>query len=363
MKSDSKQVVLYLITKATWGGAQRYVFDLTTHLPPTFEPVVAYGTPGKLANDLASAGVRLKHIPSLGRDIALLSDIQSFFEILRCIRETRPAVVHLNSSKAAGLGALAAQLCGVKKIVFTAHGWPFKENRNALARTMIYFLSWITSLLADEVIVVSKEDEKLGKKMWLVGNKIRYVPIAIDPPAFLSREDASARLNISPANPRFVTIAELTANKGIRYAIEAIALLKERGIAVEYYIVGDGEERASLEHLARERAVADRVHFLGFVANAARYLQAFDLFLLPSLKEGMPYVLLEAAAAELSVVATTVVDRALASTQAQPGNPSTLADALEKSLRERPTPPPMPPHMEHMDERTYQLYETISSRS
>ena len=73
--------VLFLITKATWGGAQRYVYDLATHLPQDFEPVVACGTSGKLANDLLHAGIGGRRIPSLGRDVAITSDIRSFFEI------------------------------------------------------------------------------------------------------------------------------------------------------------------------------------------------------------------------------------------------------------------------------------------
>src|SRR3990167_5303761 len=78
--------VLYLITKATWGGAQRYVYDLATHLDTSkFQPNVAYGTAGKLSNDLKRAEIKTYEIPALGRDIAFISDIKSFFQIIRCI--------------------------------------------------------------------------------------------------------------------------------------------------------------------------------------------------------------------------------------------------------------------------------------
>ena len=76
--------ILYLITKGTWGGAQHYVFDLATRLPKErFDVVVAYGTKGKLAEDLTTANVKIVQLPSLGRDVALVSDVKSFFEILR----------------------------------------------------------------------------------------------------------------------------------------------------------------------------------------------------------------------------------------------------------------------------------------
>src|SRR3989344_4619085 len=128
--NQARKKVLYLITKANWGGAQRYVFDLATHLSAEqFEVVVAYGEKGRLPNDLTARNVKTYEIPSLGRDVAVVSDIKSFFGILRCIRATRPDVIHLNSSKAAALGALAARIAGVPKIIFTVHGWPFGEKR------------------------------------------------------------------------------------------------------------------------------------------------------------------------------------------------------------------------------------------
>ncbi len=333
--------VLFLITKATWGGAQRYVYDLATHLPQDqFTPIVAFGEPGRLQKTLTDAGIGTRHIPALGRDVALLSDLTSFFQILACVWRVKPDVIHLNSSKAAALGALAARALFIPKIIFTVHGWPFKEDRGVLVRKFIYFISWFTALLSNSVIVVSKEDESIGKRMALVGRKIHYIPIGIEPPKFLSRDEASTSLSITAAVPRIVTIAELTLNKGVRYAIDAIAILKSRGIEVSYFIISDGEERAKLEALAHERNVSDRVHFLGFVQDVARCLKAFDVFLLPSIKEGMPYVLLEAAAANLPIITTNVVnpdvvDRYENIRAVPPANPEALAEALIDVMRER----------------------------
>ncbi|MDO8561829.1 MAG: glycosyltransferase [bacterium] len=333
--AERRKKVLFLITKATWGGAQRYVYDLATHLDRNkFQPLVAYGTAGKLSADLQKAGIKTYAIRSLDRDVALVSDGASFFQIIRCIKDVRPDVLHLNSSKAAALGALAARLGGIQRIIFTVHGWPFKENRHLLFLAFVYLASWFTAALSHSVIVVSKTDEEIGRRMWFVGKKIRYIPNGIEAPQFLSREDASAALSIRSTFPRIVTIAELTPNKGIRYAIEAIALLKKRGTDVSYFVIGDGEERKILETLVQENGVADRVQFLGLVPDAANYLKAFDIFLLPSVKEGMPYVLLEAAAAGLPMVATDVLKAEASSLPnicfVPSGNGYALADAVEK---------------------------------
>lgn len=173
--------------------------------------------------------------------------------------------------------------------------------------------------------------------------KIRYIPIGIESVAYLSPDEARAALSIYGfTKPIYslVTIAELTRNKGIRYAIEAIGGLKRRGVEMSYYIIGDGEQRAELEDFAAEMEVADRVHFLGFVEDAGRYLRAFDMFLLPSIKEGMPYVLLEAAAAGLPIITTTVVNPAFIESYSRtkavpPADPEALAAALVETMREK----------------------------
>ena len=337
--------VLFVITKATRGGAQKYVFDLATALSPQdFSASLAYGERGELAAKLAERGVATHAISAMGRDIALVSDVMSFFQILHLLRQVRPDIVHLNSSKAAALGALAARITGVPRIVTTIHGWPFKEHRSAPMRAFIYGVSWLTCLLSDRVIVVSKRDEEIGRAMLGLKKKIVYIPLAVEAIEFLSREDASAEIEKirtieNPALPRVVTIAELTGNKGLVYGIDAIAELKLRNIPVRYFVIGAGELREALEEHAIEKQVENDVVFLGFVEHASRLLKAFDVFLLPSIKEGMPYVLLEALEAGLPIVATDVIDPAFQenherATLVPPRNAALLADALERALEQ-----------------------------
>jgi len=337
----NRKKVLYIITKASYGGAQKYVFDLATNVPEDrFEAIVAYGSEGKLSEDLSRAGIRICRLPSLGRDIAVISDIRSFFEILKCIREIRPDAIHLNSSKAAALGALAARIAGVPKIIFTVHGWPFKENRNVLARSAIYAISWFTALMSSAIVVVSKSDESIGKSMPGVGGKIHHIQLGVELPTFLSREEAADTLAIQTKDVRIITIAELTPNKGVRFALDTVRKLKERGIPALYVVIGDGESRAELEHTAKILGISERVRFVGFLSDAARYLKAFDLFLLPSIKEGAPYVLIEAGAASLPIVMTTAANIEIAehfpNVRAVPtGDSDALADAIIETLEDK----------------------------
>ena len=208
-----KKKVLYLITKATWGGAQRYVFDLASHLPSErFEPVVAFGERGRLAEILEQKHIRIVQIPSLGRNIALISDCVSFFNILSCIWREHPDIVHLNSSKAAALGTFAARLLGVPKIIFTVHGWPFGEKRNPIAKILIWKISWLTALLSHHVICVSDYDLQSAKLMPLIGRKVVRIYNGIDS----NMQFGSGELvrSVFPAGAAITgTIGELTRNK------------------------------------------------------------------------------------------------------------------------------------------------------
>lgn len=316
---NTRKKIMFLITKATWGGAQRYVYDLATSAPQQeFEVHVAYGTGGKLAAMLNESHIQTTQLSSLQRDVGLISDIRSFFEIRGLIKELRPDIVHLNSSKAAGLGALAARLSGVPRIIFTVHGWPFKEERGALSTALIYFTSWITGFLSHSVIVVSHKDLDSAKRMFGLRKKTTLIIPALQTIEFEVPEIAYKRMfgtlappPISTDTVRLVSIAELTKNKGLSYALEAVALLRERGVDSIYVIVGDGEEKKTLETKVQSLGISDRVFFPGFVESAFRYLTGFDVFLMPSIKEGTPYALLEARAAGMPIVVTSVIDDSL----------------------------------------------------
>jgi glycosyltransferase involved in cell wall biosynthesis len=334
--------VLFLITKATWGGAQRYVYDLARSLPQNeFTPALLYGIEGRLSEILRNDAIRARQVPALARDIAIFSDISSFFQILSMLRSARPEILHLNSSKAAALGALAGRVAGVPHIVFTVHGWPFKERRFFLTRALIYLISWLTAVLSHHIIVVSEGDARIGRAMIGVGHALTHIPLGIAPlrlrpahEAFAGIFGARSAPALAPQTLRLLSIAELTRNKGIRYAIEAVALLRERGIDAIYVVAGEGEERRALEELIAARGLGDRVFLPGYVPEASSHLRGFDALLVPSIKEGTPYALIEAGAAGMPVVVTDVIDSELmkrfhASARVPAQNPLALADAIE----------------------------------
>ena len=306
--------VLFVITKSNWGGAQRYVFDLATALPKEqCTVVVALGgtgapgsAPGTLQEKLEAANIPTVFVESFMRDLSLFKELRALRELRAIFKTEKPDIVHLNSSKAGGVGALAARMAGVPKIIFTSHGLAWDENRNFLARLFIYFLSRLTFALCHQIIVISEDNLRRART-----RKATLVHNGIAPIAFLERDAARAELSKSmkplPQSTFWIgSGTELTANKGLTYLLKAAARLKKEGRQFELAIVGEGEERAHLEALIQKEDLMGSVHLLGFVPDAAQYFKAFDIFVLPSVKEGLPYSLLEAGQAGVATVASDV---------------------------------------------------------
>ena len=317
---DKRKKILYIITKSNWGGAQRYVYDLAANVPKDrFEAVVAAGGNGRLFDMLKNAGVRTITIPSLERDIHIYSEWGAFWQLFKIIRKEQPDVMHLNSSKIGGLGAIASFLyklvvCRWSLItVFTAHGWGFHEDRSWPAKAAISFISWFSALFQDRIIVLNKADFTAGEK-FIPHRRIALIPNGILPIDFIARAEARAllaekiRQPIKPDTILIGAIAELTRNKGLTYLIEAIQLLSAQRSTfnVQIILIGTGEEKENLQKQIDALKLNSDVFLAGFIPDASRYLKACDVFALPSLKEGSPYVILEAMRAGLPIAASRV---------------------------------------------------------
>jgi len=307
MQTHKKTKILYIITKGVWGGAQKYVYSLATELPKEkFEAVVVCGEGEVLKNKLESSGVRVISIQNLKRDISVFDEIKNFSRLYKIIKSEKPDVIHLNSAKASGLGALAGRLLGVKKIIFTAHGWTFNENRNFLSKSIIWVLSWITVVLCHKVIVIATREKRQAMYMPFISKKIKLIRNGVEKINYLEKEEARNALlpelskNLETNTIWIGTISELTKNKGLKYTLEALSKIDKPFV---FIVIGEGEERKNLENVIQEHQLEEKVFLVGS-KDAAQYLKAFDIFTLTSLKEGLPYSILEAGLASLPVIAT-----------------------------------------------------------
>ncbi|MFA5934696.1 MAG: glycosyltransferase [Candidatus Paceibacterota bacterium] len=315
MTKKQKRVFI-CITKSNWGGAQKYVFDIARELSKNKDVKLSIllGGNGELKNKLRDINIDIITIENSQRDLGIIKDVKFFFELLKLFKKEKPEVIHLNSSKMGFIGGLAGRISGVKKIIFTAHGWAFNEDRNFLQKKILIILHILTIILSHKTIAVSDIVKKqignrFNKKIIVIKNGIAEIN-------FIDKKSARESLSIKilqknqnvvdrlTGNPIWIgTISELHKNKGLEYAIEAISKVKENIIFV---IIGEGEERKKLEELSIKLGSSNKIFLIGKIENASSYIKAFDIFTLTSITEALPYVLLEAGKAELPVIASNV---------------------------------------------------------
>lgn len=351
-----KKKILFCITKSNWGGAQKYVYNLATSISPEkYEIVVVLGGNGRLKEKLEIAGIRTISINALKRDVGIINDIISFFALIKIFKKEKPDIVHLNSSKIGGLGGLAGRIAGIKKIIFTAHGWAHNEDRNFIQKVIISLMHFFTVLFSHSTIVVSEKlkTQLIGKN--LVGKKIITIHNSIGQIEFMKKEKARQEivekflprsesvLSKIKENPVWIgTISELHKNKGLNYAIEGIKKhLETKRPSLQdviFIIMGEGEERKQLEEIIKKNGLENSVFLVGNVENASSYLKALDIFTLTSVTEALPGALLEAGKAEVPIIASNVggipeiIDDMKSGILIQSKKPKEISDAIEYYL-------------------------------
>jgi glycosyltransferase involved in cell wall biosynthesis len=341
-----KKKILFLITKSNWGGAQRYVYDLATSLDHTkYEPVVMLGGDGELVQKLTSAGIRTISLQTLQRDISLTKEIRFMLALWDTIRSEQPDVLHVNSSKAGGIGCLIGRLANVPRVIFTAHGWAFNEDRPGWQKPIIKLLHWMTVLLSHKTIavsnaMVSQMNWPLAQKKMVVINPGRTIP------EFQSRLTARTTLTqIHPPLTPYIAdvwlciIAELHPIKQHMLLFTSMKSIVADFPHVRLVCIGGGELQDRLTQFIHEHNLEKHIFLVGPIHEAATLLKAADLFVLPSLSESYGYVLHEAGLAQVPIVAsnvggiTDIISNETEGTLIDPTKPEELETVLRTFLR------------------------------
>lgn len=315
---QERKKILFFITKGNFGGAQRYVYDLATHLPKEqFEAIVACGTKEgtALIKKLSEKNIRTIELEGSEREINFKNDLRTFKEIVKLIKTEQPQVVHLNSSKIGFLGSLAILYLKFKtpnfklKAIFTSHGWAFNEqHRSTLSKIIFYIAHYLTVIICNNTIAVSEKTKNDIAWLPFIKNKIKIIHNGIEKFKTLTKKDCAEILKKEDKDQKIIlTVAELHPNKGIDVALRGLALLPEKvKEKIIYYVAGSGEEKDKLEKLTTNLGLNKFVHFLGFIENAKSILPGADIVLVPSRTENLPFAVLEPGLYGLPIIATSV---------------------------------------------------------
>jgi glycosyltransferase involved in cell wall biosynthesis len=312
------------------GGAERMVADLAIALQAAGAVSVVFlpaNGEGWLARQLEGSGVTIDYFrltkpfsPACARSLAA------------GFRRHGIAVAHSHEFSMAVYGGWASWLAGVQHVI-TMHGSRYYAGRlqRRLAMRAAIALSGRTVAVSNRLARDLSRDLYVSRShISMISNGVRYVP----PPRTTLRDE----LGLRAGDRLLVAVGNLYPVKGHRYLIDAMALLAERHPTLHLAISGRGDLLDALKTQARELGVADRVHLLGLRSDVAAVLAAGDMFVLPSLSEGLPLALLEAMFSGLPIIASDVgeVGAALAHGDAgllvNPGNSAALARAIDTLL-------------------------------
>ena len=294
---------------------------------------------------MAKLGINVRALSQLKRNPNPFADIAAVWQIRKLVRSWRPDTVFLNSSKAGFVGSLGTWLSGLKpRVIYRIGGWTFNDPWPAWKRHLWVILERFSADWKDYIIVNNTHDLAQAQELDIKPRQeVVLVHNGIDPykldlfPRDIARQEILALITketgqtIQPKNI-IGTIANFYPSKGLIYLVQAAALVTDTDTV--FTIIGDGEERFKLEKQITMTGLSGRVFLLGQLPNASRYLNAFNMFVSPSVKEGFPWSVLEAMSAKLPVVATKVgaipevIESGANGYMVPPADPEALADKI-----------------------------------
>ncbi|MBP9762638.1 glycosyltransferase family 4 protein [Patescibacteria group bacterium] len=310
--THSSPHIVLAITQAVPGGATSFVYEYAVWLKKKgFKVTIIAGNGSLLFEKAAEAGIPCLQAPFMQREIKPWLDLPAIFALAKLFHDLKPTVVHLNSSKMGVIGSLAARLARVPRVVYCIGGWAFLESIAPWKKQFYAVAERLTAPLKDAIICLSPRDKQAAEEQQIRPREnITVVPNGIDLPhldrARLSRAEAREMLGLSQERFVFGTVANFHSPKHLPTYVRQAASFLQATPSASLVLIGEGPERSDIERAIRERGLETQVHLLGSREEAHRFLSAFDVFVLPSTKEGMPFSLLEAMAARLPCIVTDV---------------------------------------------------------
>jgi len=346
--SMKKFRVLHIITRMSKGGAQENTLINASELDSgRFESEIcsgpAHGPEGSIVDKVHAAGVTYHEIPQLVRKISPIKDAIAFHKLYRHIRKGRYDIVHTHASKAGILGRWAAWWARVPVIVHSSHSHVFYGYFNKLVTHIFVRMEKMAASISDRL----QELTAIGVREHLekgVGSenkfKVIYSGQDLNPFLHFSGDRAAQRraLNIKDDELLISCVARLAPVKGHKYLLDAFAKVVDSFPQAHLLLVGSGELEQDLKNQCDNLGLQKKIHFTGLRQDTAELLSASDLFVLPSLNEGMGRALVEASAMSLPVIGTRVggvpevISEGETGLLANPADVKSLASAMEKLL-------------------------------
>lgn len=298
---------MYFSDAPYYGGAEKYLELLISGLDRNrFEPFLVT----RKGADLGAFASRLRTVGTPTEETTLSGpyDFKGYADLYCLVRRTRPGLLHVNLAGTydaqAGLVAPVARLAGCGGIVTTEHlamvGGLWK--RHVAKRFSSSFVSRVISITESNVEYLTRTHGLDARRITVIHNGVDLDSLDSAGPAGLRSE-----LGLDDSVFVFAAVGSLEERKGHRFLLEAFAAVrKSGGSSCALVIVGRGQEEPALRALSAKLEVGRWVFFLGHREDAAALMRETDCLVVPSLVEGMPFVIMEAMAASKPVIASRI---------------------------------------------------------
>ena len=292
--------IAYLITDLDVGGAENSLYQLVTHLNPQRFSTVVYSLSGegKIAEKLRDKGIEVICLGAKN-----IFNISVFFKLIKLLKCQKPQILHTYLFHANFIGRIAGRIASVPIIISSVRTMEKQKWHHV-------YLDMLTCWMVDKEVCVSKDVEGFVRKyarvpsykLTTIYNGIDFKELTLTKNA----EEKKKELSINRFSSIIGTVGHLTVAKGVIYLLKAFKLILEGFPNTCLLVVGDGPQEKKLKKLALELDISSAVRFLGFREDAIDIMNTMDIFVLPSLWEGMPNVILEAYALGKPIVSTSV---------------------------------------------------------
>jgi glycosyltransferase involved in cell wall biosynthesis len=317
-----------------YGGLQQVIVNICKSIDrEKFDAsVLCLRNLGAYVPEVESLGVKVHFIPQKESGV----DYFSFLKVAEVFRREKVDIIHTHNTQPLVDGTLGALLSGVKTIVHTDHARDFPDKKRYM------FAEWCMSHFVYKMVGVSDHTvANLRRYEHIPLRKLITIPNGIDGRKYQVEVDKHRKkeeLGIHFTGPIIGLGVRIAEQKGITYLLQAMPIILKRFPDLSLVIAGDGHLVDALKQEARDLNINEHVFFIGPRLDMPELLKLFDLYVLPSLWEGLPMVLLEAMAAGCPIVATDVGGNAQAITDGYNGtlvearNPQKFADAVTTLL-------------------------------
>lgn len=259
-----------------------------------------------LKDELLDLNVKVYNIP-FSRSPYSLSNLKAYKRLKKIIKEEGYDIIHSHTPIASFISRLITRKSLAVKRIYTAHGFHFYKGAPLLNWLMYYPIEKYLSQYTDVLITINREDYELASRNLKAKENVLIHGIGIELEKFnpdINVLKKKRELNVNPDTFIVLSVGELNKNKNHQLVIKALSDMKDREFV--YLICGQGKERHKLMRLSIKLGLSNKVRFLGLRADVNELLKAADLFVMPSLREGLPVSMLEAIASGTPIIGSDI---------------------------------------------------------